>query len=104
MSVEQPCALTLAHHGRRERPHHLQPLAQYAGSALERGFENLAASEHLPLVTDGVHRRSPKHTVVEDLIVKEDGRLYDGEPIENAKPRAEIALEERRPVPLTHLG
>src|SRR5690349_20552120 len=46
------------------RPHHLQALAHDAGSALERGFENLQASEYLPWVTDGVHRRSLKHTVL----------------------------------------
>lgn len=49
------------------------------------------------MVADGAHRRSLKHTVVQDLIAKEEDRLYPGEQMENAKPPSEIALEERLP-------
>ena len=40
-----------------------------AWGPLQLGSESLAASEHLALVADGAHCRSPKGTVVHDLLI-----------------------------------
>ena len=56
------------------------------------------------MVTDGIHRRGLKRTVVQDLIVGKDGRLHHSQQIKDAEKPADIAFEERPPVPLNQLG